>query len=401
MTLSRRSLLLAPFTAAAAPAFTIQRDIPLQHASPEFCWFHPRVAAIPGMGNGASPRVLMTLSQHLDADDHYSGLWYMTSDDLGNSWTTPQAPPELAARDEGGGLHSSVHDVTPGWHAPTGKIIAVGARTFYRPDGKHISNDIHRGGTAYAVYHPATSSWNPWKQLDFPDLPIFANCRSACAQWLVTRNGRILLPAYFQKVGTPFDAVTVIECAFDGERLTYLRHGDILSDDTRRGLAEPSIIWQAGTYYLTIRHDDYAYVTRSRDGLTWEPLKRWTFDDGSELGSFNTQQHWLAHQDGLFLCYTSRRPYNRHIPRARAPLFIAAVDTRRLCVVRATEQVLIPERGLMLGNFGAAPITPQQSWVTDAEFLWYRAGFKPTAAGGNGSVWIARVKWAKPNQLLG
>jgi hypothetical protein len=29
-------------------------------------------------------------------------------------------------------------------------------------------------------------------------------------------------------------------------------------------------------------------------------------DDGAELGSYNTQQHWLSHGDGLFLMYTRR-----------------------------------------------------------------------------------------------
>jgi hypothetical protein len=372
----------------------------LQKDSPEFCWFHPRVAAIPGKGQAGSPRVVMTLSQHLDADDHYSGLWYMVTDDLGRTWTEPKAPPALAAREEEAGLHSSVHDVTPGWHRHSGKLLAIGARTFYRPDGKHISNEINRGGTAYASYDPLADSWSEWRQVEFPDHPIFTNCRCACSQWLVKPNGRLLLPTYFQNIGTPFDSVTVVECAFDGRRLNYVRHGNVLSDHTKRGLAEPSITWQGGRYYLTIRHDDYAYVTTSRDGLTYGPMRKWTFDDGSDLGSFNTQQHWLAHSGGLYLCYTSRRPENRHIARARAPLFIGQVDTDRLCVIRQTEQILIPERGLMLGNFGAAAITPQESWVTDAEFIWYKAGLKPTAKGGNGSVWVARVEWDKPNGLL-
>ncbi len=84
--------------------------------------------------------------------------------------------------------------------------------------------------------------------------------------------------------------------------------------------------------------------------------KKWTFDDGKELGSYNTQQHWLTHDDGLFLVYTRRGAGNDHVMRHRAPLFIAQVDPLRLRVIRATERVLIPERGATLGNFGAAPI---------------------------------------------
>ena len=48
--------------------------------------------------------------------------------------------------------------------------------------------------------------------------------------------------------------------------------------------------------------------------------------------------------------------------------------------MRATEKVLIPERGVMLGNFGAAAITPEESWVTDAEFL---VGDKPHPKGAD------------------
>ena len=64
----------------------------------------------------------------------------------------------------------------------------------------------------------------------------------------------------------------------------------------------------------------------SDDGLQFAEPKPWTFDDGAELGSYNTQQHWLAHSDGLFLVYTRRGANNDHIVRHRAPLFMAQVD---------------------------------------------------------------------------
>ena len=68
--------------------------------------------------------------------------------------------------------------------------------------------------------------------------------------------------------------------------------------ETGRGYAEPSIIKYQGRYFLTIRSDDRAWVTASQDGLEFPPPKPWTFEDGKELGSYNTQQHWLAHSDG-------------------------------------------------------------------------------------------------------
>jgi hypothetical protein len=146
-----------------------------------------------------------------------------------------------------------------------------------------------------------------------------------------------------------------------------------------------------------MRNNFKAYVTTSKNGLNWTPFKPWTFDDGSDLGSYNTQAHWLVHSDGLFLSYTRRGAKNDHIARNRAPLFVAQVDPIKLNVIRATEQVLMPERGVMLGNFGASAITKNESWVTDAEYV---LGDKPHPRGANGTVWAARVIWSKKNKLV-
>ena len=40
------------------------------------------------------------------------------------------------------------------------------------------------------------------------------------------------------------------------------------------------------------------YVTSSDDGLHYAPIRPWTFDDGTELGSYNTQQHWVSTAEG-------------------------------------------------------------------------------------------------------
>jgi len=48
---------------------------------------------------------------------------------------------------------------------------------------------------------------------------------------------------------------------------------------------------------------------------------------------------------------------------------MAQVDPEKLQVIRRTEQELIPERGVMLGNFGAAAVDENETWVTDSEFI--------------------------------
>jgi hypothetical protein len=78
-------------------------------------------------------------------------------------------------------------------------------------------------------------------------------------------------------------------------------------------------------------------------------------------------------------------------------MFIAEVDPEKLNIIRSTERILIPERGVMLGNFGASPITKHESWVTDAEFIY---GDKPHPRGADGTVWTARVIWLKKNKLV-
>jgi len=142
--------------------------------------------------------------------------------------------------------------------------------------------------------------------------------------------------------------------------------------------------------------DENGYVAASDDGLHYEPARSWRFDDGEELGSENTQQRWLTHSDGPFLVYTRRTADNVHIARHRAPLFIAQVDPEGLFVLRQTERVLIPERGVPMGNFGAAAIDANEAWVTVGEFMWpeYVRQNRARERGACGAVRLARVIWS-------
>ena len=151
---------------------------------------------------------------------------------------------------------------------------------------------------------------------------------------------------------------------------------------------------------LTLRNDIKGYITVSDDGLHFPEPKPWTFDDGAELGSYNTQQHWLAHRDGLFLIYTRRGANNDHVMRHRAPLFIAEVDAVRLTVKRATERILIPELGASYGNFGVCDINEKETWVVETESMRNPKGVIPVDNpwGSKGRVYAARILWNKPNR---
>jgi hypothetical protein len=175
-----------------------------------------------------------------------------------------------------------------------------------------------------------------------------------------------------------------------------VRHGTVLRLNVVRGLCEPSLIAYHGRYFLTLRNDLRGYVTACDDGLQFSEQQPWLFDDGAELGSYNTQQHWLAHSDGLFLVYTRRGANNDHIIRHRAPLFMAQVNPATLRVLRRTEKVVVPERGAEMGNFGACPISETESWITVSEGMFMKDSRQ---RGAEGATFVARVLWAKPNTL--
>ncbi len=391
---------IAPCLARAAEPvdFSVSLQVVRQELNPGFCWFHPRPAAIPGAGANGGPLVLLTLQKHLVADDHYSGLSFMLSKDLGKSWSEPELPRVLDWRKNDRGETIAVCDVTPGWHRPTKKVLAVGIQLRYSEAGAQLLDRPRSYDAAYAVYDPHANQWSGWKTLDMPRGADdrFFQVAPGCAQWLVRADGSVLIPLYFQGPKDGPYSVTVVEATFDGTTLRYVRHGDQLSLPRVRGLVEPSLTYFQGRYLLTLRNDERGYVAASDDGLAFRPIQPWTFDDDSELGSYNTQQHWVTHHDGLFLAYTRRGANNDHIARNRAPLFLARVDPKTLRVIRRTEKVLIPERGVMLGNFGAAAISAEESWVTDSEFM--ERGEKH-ARGADGSTYVARVRWSRPNAL--
>jgi len=195
----------------------------------------------------------------------------------------------------------------------------------------------------------------------------------------------------------------VRRCDFDGRQLAMWEQGNELAVDANRGRGEPSLTQFQGRFYLTLRHDRAGYVSSSDDGLRFSQPRKWTWDDGSDLGNYNTQQHWVAHDQGLLLVYTRRGANNDHVIRHRAPLFIGQVDPQRLCVLRATERVLVPERGARLGNFGVTQVSDRETWVTVTEWMQTTAPNPydytvPMKYGADNAVFAARILWHEPNR---
>ncbi|MGD9646191.1 MAG: GDSL-type esterase/lipase family protein [Pirellulales bacterium] len=377
--------------------FEVRLEELLSHDDGEFLWYHPRATVFPDPKTPRACVQLITLQKHLMVSDHYDGLGTMTRTDAG--WSPPSPVASLAWRKDDSGATIAVCDVTPGYHAPSGKVLAIGAKILYDDAGKQLTSAPYAHQIAYAVYSPKQQGeWSEWRILDLPDEPEkFHLATPGCAQWIVDdTDGHILLPIYHKGPAGEAYSASVLRCAFDGQKLTLIEPGATLELSEVRGLCEPSLARYRGRYYLTLRNDLRGYVTTSDDGLNYAPITPWLFDDGGELGSYNTQQHWLVHSDGLFLVYTRRGANNDHIVRHRAPLFLARVDTATLRAIRGSEKVVIPERGGELGNFGANAVSPEESWVTVGEGVWNEDARR---RGAKGSVFIAHIEWSRPNRL--
>lgn len=423
--LRRIVLLLLSLSAVPARAdeqldYTIELTTASQGYDRKSCWVQARAGAIPPSvpGNPSdTPIVVLTMQKLLlDRSDVYYGLHDLRTEDLGKTWLKPQAHSTLERQRIDEHREIVMGDVTPKWHAATGKLLATGHTVTYYDN--YIRPPYDRW-TAYSAYDPVHKEWSQWQKLEMPKLPQFRDAGAGCTQRYDLPNGDILLPIYFAREsrgdedkprGDVYRA-TVVRCRFDGETLSYVEHGDELAVDTVDGLAEPSLTKFGDRFYLTIRHVERGYVTTSADGLHFEPLREWRFDDGSELGNYNTQQHWVTHSDGLFLIYTRRGANNDHIIRHRAPLFIAQVNPQKLCVIRSTERILVPERGARLGNDGVVDVSPDETWVISAEWmqgpsaLWLQPGqtYDPIECeqhGSDNSIFVAKIHWNRPNELM-
>jgi len=379
--------------------YKIQLDTVHKFWDGTYDWAQVCAGAIPGVGKDRAPRVLITTQkENNQSSDYYYGVHTLRSEDLGQTWMGPAPHKTLEPHNLPDGTIRGLCDFVSGWVPGVERFLITGHANLYAK-GQLVDTPYPRT-TTYASYDPATDTWSKWQELKMPAGDLFFNTGSGMCQWVIAADGTILLPIYFIPRGeekTGCYSATVLRCAFDGTTLRYLEHGDILRQAIPRGYCEPSLTFFQGMYYLTLRNDERGYVSSSADGLHWGETIPWAFDDGAELGSYNTQQHWATHSNGLFLVYTRRGADNDHVVRNRAPLFIAQVDPQRRCVLRATERIAVPDRGASLGNFAVANISEKETWITVGECM-----YKPEVVerGADGSVFAARLKWSLPNRLL-
>ena len=81
---------------------------------------------------------------------------------------------------------------------------------------------------------------------------------------------------------------------------------------------------------------------------------------------------------------------------------MARVDPEKLQIIRASEQILVPEKGARMGNFGVTEISSKETWVTVTEWMQgpapnYSDPAPIVARGADNRIWVAKIKWNQPN----
>lgn len=312
----------------------------------------------------------------------------METTDGGQTWSNPKSLKNVLGEIVRGDTLVRICDVTPQLHHKSNKILATGVTVYYK-DSAQFSPSPRE--TCYFSYNTLTSAWTSWKTLKMPDRPEFYHSSVGCSQWVDLPNGDILLPIYFlQDSSVTKYSVTVLRCHFDGKDLTYIENGNYLQCERERGFVEPQLIEFNSKYYLSLRNDINGFVCASDDGLHYDEPVEWMFNDSTFVWTENTQQHWVKSPRALFLVYTSsHREESANVYRGGAPLFMAQFDEKKMCLLKETEQIIVPNNGAALRNFGACEISESESWVTASEEM--RQGSK--ALGARGRVYLVKINW--------
>jgi hypothetical protein len=373
--------------------FRIERTVAHRGFDGKMCWVHARAGIVPNRDRTKQPLVVMTMQKLLLSGSDVFYALNQTLNDGNGQWTPPRENRTFDRQLIGENREMTVCDFTPQWHAKTSKLLGIGHTVVYQ-DNRVMH--VRPRSTAFAVFDSSTKSWGEWQLLVMPSAARFQNAGAGSVQRYDLPNGEILLPIYFKEPSRKQYTTTVLRCRFDGEKLEYIEHGSELTIPVKRGLYEPSVTKFQGRYFLTMRNDDDGYVSISNNGIDYSKPRKWTFDDGTILGNYNTQQHWVTHRRGLYLVYTRKGANNDHVFRHRAPLFIARVDPQSLQLVRSTERILVHEAGARLGNFGVVDVSQDETWVTVTEWM------QPTGVEKHGSdnrVHVVKLHWNRLNDF--
>lgn len=356
-----------------------------------YCFTHARGVVLP---NGEI--FITTQPLLLSGSDVFYGIHTIRKPPHGE-WSKLVPSKFLVRRKVAEGVEQALSDGTPFFHRKTGKLLLLGHTVAYRNEKGPA---VFPRFTAWSSFDFETNDWHPYETLDMEDGYRFFSAGNGSGQSLELPDGDILIPFYFmnkEEAQDPWHScytASVMRCSFDGEKFTVKAIGNPLSIDCPRGLGEPSIIAYKGKYFLALRNDQHGYISCGEDGLHFDPPRLLVFDDGKDAGNYCTQQHWIVCGGKLFLVYTRKDAGNDHIFRHRAPLFIAEYDGERMCIIRSTERIAVPERGARLGNFGCCSVNENESLVIASE--WMQPDWKVCMEyGSRNTIFVSRITAGK------
>lgn len=346
------------------------------------CYVHARACAL-------DEKNLLLTAQKLDVSgsDLFFPLEAFRSSDGGQSFYRDVTQAAFTAQPNPDRTRTLACDYTHLLHRKTGVPLICGHSVSYGPDSDRPLLDIPYF-TAYHTYDLATRTYSPLQKVELP-IDLYPGCATGCSQFLEEENGDVLIPVCISRSTSPHTAAAVMRCSFDGRTLRFLEMSNELTWHEPRGLGEGSICRFNGKYYLTLRNDFHGFYSVSDDGTHFSDPQLWCWDTGLELPNYNTQQHWLICGGKLYLVYTRKSGNNDHVFRHRAPLYIAQVDTDSMQLLRHTEQIVVPERGARLGNFGVTQINENKAIITVTEWM-QPAGCE--AYGSNNALFVTTVE---------
>ena len=339
--------------------------------------------------DGEKTAILSYQELLLSGCDVMYGVHVAKSTDGGATFGEPK-PQKALADTFKDGIRTSYHAM-PFYNKKHKKWFGLGQSSRYQNDSSQVMSKkgVSAGNQPYYYSLDAEKGeFTGYSLLPFPFEYISAVNVGTLYEY---DNGDMLIPFYFHsKEYTTYTCVTV-RYAMEENGLKIVQAGEpLVGDAYKRGICEPSVTCLNGKFYMTIRSDEVGLYAESDDGFHFSEPKPWVWDDGTVLENYNTQQHWVCNEKGLFLAYTRRGAHNDHVFRHRAPIFMTRFDEDRKCLLRDEEIILVPELGARLGNFNVIEATEKESWLMTAEWMQPRGCEK---YGSDNSLWRARIFW--------
>ena len=363
------------------------------HTNPEkgYCFVHAR-----GDIDKNGRIIVTTQPLRLSGSDIFYRMHKIVSYDGGKTWSDITPCEFLDRRKNDDGTEMCLSDATPMYHKKTGAFLLTGHAVIYKDD--EIAPAPQKRHILYSVFDEEKQDFDGISELKLLTDEFFEE-GSGCSQCYELPDGDVLIPFYGKDLEGARDPwhscskVAVLRCGFDGKTLTVKEMGNVLSVDVPRGLGEPSIVKAGNEFLLCLRNDESGFVAKSADGLHFEKPVELCFDNGKNAGNYNTQQHWIRGRDKAYLVYTRRAENNGHVFRHRAPLFMAEFDAEKMCLVKNTEVIVVPERGARLGNFGCFNASEDEAYVIAAEWMQSDSGEWEACAkyGSDNSIFVTKI----------